>query len=152
MTLPDRRPTLDAQFCFAVYSAMHSVTRTYRPLLDELGLTYPQYLIMLVLWEEGAQNLGSLAMRVQIESSTLTPLVKRLESRGLVSRRRNPDDERQLIVALTARGESLRDRAAALPTALLRAAGCASTELDEMRARLVEIRDSIDSSLRQAQS
>lgn len=148
----DDLPTLDAQLCFALYSALHAVTRAYRPVLAELGLTYPQYLVLLLLWEEGEQSVGNLAARVQLESSTLTPLLKRLESQGMVTRRRNPASERQVIVALTESGRALQTRAGAIPATLLRAAACPPEQLAAMRDGLMQIRDSIDSSLRSTQN
>lgn len=133
---------LESQFCFAVYSTAHAVMRAYRPLLEALGLTYPQYLVMLVLWETDGQTVGGIAERLMLESSTLTPLLKRLEAMGLATRRRNPDNERQLIVSLTTAGEALRDKAMAIPPSLLACSGRTAPELTNLREALVEVRES----------
>ncbi|MFJ6668167.1 MarR family winged helix-turn-helix transcriptional regulator [Streptomyces sp. NPDC091383] len=109
---------LQDQLCFALYAASRAVTARYRPLLDELGLTYPQYLVMLALWERDALSVGDLGGALQLESSTLSPLLKRLESAGLVRRERRPDDERSVTVRLTGSGGALRERARAVPLAI----------------------------------
>ncbi|KQX81574.1 MULTISPECIES: MarR family winged helix-turn-helix transcriptional regulator [Streptomyces] len=103
------------QLCFALYAASRAVTARYRPLLDELGLTYPQYLVMLVLWERDAVSVRDLGAALQLESSTLSPLLKRLEANGLVRRERRADDERSVAVRLTGAGVDLRERARAVP-------------------------------------
>lgn len=133
---------LESQFCFALYSAAHAVMRSYRPLLEQLGLTYPQYLVMLVLWEEPEQTVGGIADRLLLDSSTLTPLLKRLEAMGLITRRRNPANERQLIVALTGEGRALRDKAESIPQAILGASGHDLPNLLRLRDELVATRDS----------
>lgn len=99
---------LDEQLCFALYGASMAMGRVYKPLLDALGLTYPQYLVLNALWEEDGRTIGGLAERLGLESSTITPLVKRLETAGLMTRERNPEDERQVRVTLTKRGDGLR--------------------------------------------
>lgn len=109
---------LDRQLCFALYGAANRVTRLYRPLLDVLGLTYPQYLAMLVLWEATPRTVGALGEALDLESSTLTPLLKRLESQGLLVRARDPKDERRVVVALTDAGKALRERARNIPEQL----------------------------------
>lgn len=109
---------LDNQLCFALYGATNRMTRLYRPLLDAIGLTYPQYLAMMVLWEQSPRTVGALGDALDLDSSTLTPLLKRLEAGGLVERHRDPDDERRVIVALTDKGMALRDQAAAIPEKL----------------------------------
>ncbi|NBM20443.1 MarR family winged helix-turn-helix transcriptional regulator [Streptomyces sp. GC420] len=109
---------LDDQLCFALYAASRSVTQRYRPLLDELGLTYPQYLVMLVLWQQDSISVRDLGTALQLESSTLSPLVKRLEANGLVRRERRTDDERSVAVRLTAAGALLRERARTVPLAI----------------------------------
>ncbi|MDR3507613.1 MAG: MarR family transcriptional regulator [Caulobacteraceae bacterium] len=110
---------LDVQLCFALYSASNLVTRLYRPLLEPLGLTYPQYLTMLALWEFAPLTVSELGDKLGLDSGTLTPLLKRLEKAGLVSRRRDQADERRVRVHLTDEGQTLRDRAAAIPLALM---------------------------------
>src|SRR5438477_2811044 len=112
---------LDDQLCFALYAASRAVTGLYRSLLDGLGLTYPQYLVMLVLWAEGSCAVKDLAAALSLDYGTLTPLLKRLEAAGYLDRTRSRDDERTVEIALTARGEALRDRARAVPPAVSRA-------------------------------
>lgn len=109
---------LDDQLCFALYAASRAVTARYRPLLDELGLTYPQYLAMLVLWEQDSISVRDLGAALQLESSTLSPLLKRLEAGGLLRRERRPDDERSVAIHLTEVGARLRDRATTVPLAI----------------------------------
>lgn len=134
-------------FCFAVYSTAHAVMRRYRPLLDALGLTYPQYLVMLVLWAEQRETVGGLADRLLLDSSTITPLLKRLESQGLIHRRRNPANERQLIVSLTEAGRVLQEKAAEIPAAILCASGTTIPQLSRLRDEMVEIRAAFSASL-----
>ncbi|GAA3245529.1 MarR family transcriptional regulator [Streptomyces sp. XM83C] len=114
-TAEDYSLLLEDQLCFALYAASRAVTARYRPLLDELGLTYPQYLVMLVLWEREPLSVGDIGAALQLESSTLSPLIKRLETAGLVVRRRSPDDERSVVVALTGKGREMRQQACAVP-------------------------------------
>ncbi len=109
---------LDAQLCFALYAASNLITRLYRPLLGELGLTYPQYLVLLVLWEASPRSVGDLGARLHLDSGTLTPLLKRMEAAGLLARRRDPDDERRVLADLTAAGRALQERARRIPPAL----------------------------------
>ncbi|MEO8673924.1 MAG: MarR family transcriptional regulator [Tahibacter sp.] len=110
---------LSRQLCFPLYAAGNLLGRLYRPLLDAIGLTYPQYLVMLALWERDARSVGELGETLFLDSGTLSPLLKRLEQAGLVQRRRAIDDERRVVVALTAQGLALRDRAADVPEAML---------------------------------
>ncbi|RWC32366.1 MAG: MarR family transcriptional regulator [Mesorhizobium sp.] len=110
---------LDQQLCFALYSASGLMTRLYRPLLDPLGLTYPQYLAMLALWERAPSTVGELGEALGLDSATLTPLLKRLEAGGLVTRRRDPADERRVLVEPTAKGQALREQAKSVPAAML---------------------------------
>ena len=134
---------LDAQFCFAIYSAGHALNRAYKPLLDVLGVTYPQYLVLLTLWAEDGQSVGGIGERLMLESSTLTPLLKRLETAGLIRRERNPEDERQVRVRLTPRGRRLRDKAQAVPRSILKATQCEAETLGRLRERIVGVRDAI---------
>lgn len=106
---------LDEQICFAVYSAAHAFNRAYRPFLAELGLTYPQYLVMLVLWEQDGQSVKAIGDRLGLDSGTLTPLLKRLESNGLILRKRGREDERQVLVELSEAGHALREKAGSVP-------------------------------------
>jgi len=127
---------LDRQLCFALYGAANRMTRLYRPLLEALGLTYPQYLAMLVLWEASPRTVGALGEALDLESSTLTPLLKRLEAQGLVARARDPEDERRVIVALTEAGAALRDKARAVPEQLFCKLNIQLDELGDLRERL----------------
>ena len=127
---------LDRQLCFALYGAANRMTRLYRPMLDALGLTYPQYLAMLVLWEASPRTVGALGEALDLESSTLTPLLKRLEAQGLVARTRDPEDERRVIVALTEAGAALRDQAKAVPEQLFCKLNLQLDELGDLRERL----------------
>ena len=123
---------LDRQICFPLYAASNRLTRAYRPILDRLGLTYAQYLVMLVLWEESPQSVGSIGARLHLDSGTLTPLLKRLEAAGLVTRRRDPEDERRLIVSPTEAGAALRAEAQDVPVSLCEALGLTVDEMREL--------------------
>ncbi len=116
---PDDFLRLDVQLCFALYTASNLVTRLYRPLLEPLGITYSQYLAMIALWEEAPQSVGGLGRRLNLDSGTLTPLFKRLEKLGLVSRERDPKDERRVLVGLTDAGQAMRARASHIPLTVL---------------------------------
>ncbi len=109
---------LDAQLCFPLYAAANATIRAYRPILAPLGLTYPQYLVMLVLWERDARSVSEIGASLHLDSGTLTPLLKRLEAAGLVDRRRQPEDERVVLVGLTDAGRALREKALAVPKAM----------------------------------
>jgi len=134
---------LDRQLCFALYSASLAMTRLYKPLLAPLGLTYPQYLVMLALWEADGLTVSALGDRLQLDSGTLTPLLKRLESQGLVTRARDAVDERRVIVTLTKDGRALKVAARRVPPAIGRAAGCELEEIAAMTQRLSQLRDSL---------
>ena len=127
---------LDRQLCFALYGAANRVTRLYRPLLDAMGLTYPQYLAMLVLWEASPRTVGALGEALDLESSTLTPLLKRMEAQGLVARARDPEDERRVIVTLTEAGAALREQAKSVPEKLFCQLALPLEELGDLRERL----------------
>ena len=129
-------PRLDRQVCFALYSASRAATAVYRPLLDELGLTYPQYLVMLVLWEEDPRGVKELGEELGLDSGTLSPLLKRLEGLGLVERRRSGEDERRVAIHLTAAGSNLSSGATAIPQRLADAAGLSPAELEQLRTTL----------------
>ena len=130
---------LDRQVCFALYAASRAVTQLYRPLLDPLGLTYPQYLALLVLWERGPVTVSELGAALDLDSGTLSPLLKRLEAAGLVSRHRRADDERSVEVRLTDDGERLREKAATVPRTIAKATGLRAGELAELRRTLTEL-------------
>jgi MarR family transcriptional regulator, organic hydroperoxide resistance regulator len=138
---------LDNQLCFAVYSTAHAFNRVYKPLLDRLGLTYPQYLVMLVLWERDDVPVKDIGERLFLDSGTLTPLLKRLEAAGLIRRTRSVDDERQVLIALTSQGQALREKAKAVPQGLLAASACSVSELMTMKNDLVALRDKLNAAL-----
>lgn len=127
---------LDDQLCFALYAASRAVTGLYRPVLDELGLTYPQYLVMLVLWDRDSVPVKDLSAALQLDYGTLTPLLKRLESHGLLRRERRADDERSVRITLTSDGAALRSRARAVPAFIGDAMGLGDTEFGQLRASL----------------
>ena len=127
---------LEEQLCFAVYQTGHAFTRMYRSALAELGLTYPQYLVMLVLWQEDGVTVTGVGARLGLDSGTLTPLLKRLEAGGLVSRLRDTADERQVRITLTAAGRGLKLKAKGIPQALLCASGLGLNDLGALRTRL----------------
>lgn len=139
----DRWLRLDHQLCFALYSSSLAMTKLYKPLLDPLGLTYPQYLAMLVLWEGDGLTVSQLGDRLMLDSGTLTPLLKRLESAGLVQRLRDTADERRVLLRLTRDGRALKRKALAVPAAVACAAGCQLDELVALTARLKALRDQI---------
>lgn len=120
---------LDNQLCFALYSTSLAMTKVYKPLLEDLGLTYPQYLAMLVLWEEDGLAVSQLGERLFLDSGTLTPLLKRLETAGLVSRLRAVEDERRVLITLTAAGRKLKGKAAKIPGCIMSATQCSVPEL-----------------------
>ncbi|WP_421738945.1 MarR family winged helix-turn-helix transcriptional regulator [Caulobacter sp.] len=127
---------LDRQLCFALYGAAQRMTRLYRPLLDALGLTYPQYLAMLVLWEQSPRTVGAMGDALDLDSSTLTPLLKRLEAGGLIDRSRDPKDERRVVVALTDKGLALREQALSIPERIFCQVGLPLDELTSLREKL----------------
>jgi MarR family transcriptional regulator, organic hydroperoxide resistance regulator len=129
-------PRLNRQVCFALYSASRAATAVYRPVLEELGLTYPQYLVMLVLWESEPRGVKELGEELGLDSGTLSPLLKRLESMGLVERRRSGEDERRVATHLTPAGRELSTKAGAIPQRLADAAGLTAKELDQLRDTL----------------
>ena len=131
---------LDNQVCFALYSASLAMTKLYKPLLDGIGLTYPQYLVMLVLWERDGITVSELGERLFLDSGTLTPLLKRLEASGLVERQRDPQDERRVRITLTTQGRALRDGAESVPACVLRGSRTALPELQALTRQLQALR------------
>ena len=138
---------LDNQLCFAVYSTAHAFNRVYKPLLDKLRLTYPQYLVMLVLWERDGVPVKDIGERLFLDSGTLTPLLKRLEAAQLIKRTRNTEDERQVLIALTAQGQALREKARTVPQAILAASACSLGELSAIKNELITLRDRLNAAL-----
>ena len=134
---------LDNQLCFSLYSASLAMTKLYKPLLDPLGLTYPQYLVMLVLWETDDLSVSTLGERLSLDSGTLTPLLKRLEAGGLVKRARSAEDERRVNVSLTPQGRKLRERALSVPRSVMAASGCTLGELSELTQELQRLRNTL---------
>lgn len=136
-SLPASSPLhLDQQLCFALYNASRAMTAAYRPLLEPLGLTYPQYIAMLALWQRDHVSVRELGEALLLDSGTLTPLLKRLEQAGLVSRRRRRSDEREVEIALTAAGRALRRRAAGIPERMLCRTGLTADDFIRLRDRL----------------
>lgn len=138
-------PKLDAQLCFALYSTSLAMSKLYRKLLRKLGLTYSQYLVMMVLWERDELTVSEVGERLFLDSATLTPLLKRMEQAELITRTRAASDERQVIIALTPHGDALRHEAAKLPASILGATNCSveqvvglKNELNALRASLLE--------------
>ena len=131
---------LDNQLCFALYSASLAMTRVYKPLLDELGLTYPQYLAMLVLWERDDLMVSELGERLYLDSGTLTPLLKRLQSSGYITRVRAVEDERRVHITLTATGRELKLKAAKIPGCILSASQCSIPELVALTSQVRALR------------
>lgn len=127
---------LDRQVCFPLYAASNLITRLYRPLLDALGLTYPQYLVMMVLWEKSPCTVGEVGEQLHLETGTLTPLLKRMEAAGLVARKRDASDERRVLVTLTEPGEALRAPAKSVPRALADKLAMPVTDLERLRTTL----------------
>jgi len=134
---------LDSQLCFSLYGASMAISRTYKPMLDALGMTYPQYLVMSALWEKDDQTVGAIATRLALEPSTITPLVKRLEAAGFLTRQRNPADERQVHVRLTTSGADLHVKTGCLTEALLEKSGLKPTDLIDLNARVQALRDAL---------
>ena len=134
---------LGNQLCFALYSASLAMTRLYKPLLARLGLTYPQYLAMLVLWEQDGITVSALGERLLLDSGTLTPLLKRLQAAGLLVRGRDAQDERRVRLTLTPRGRALRGAAEAIPACVLHSTQCALPDLVALTAQLQRLRDQL---------
>jgi DNA-binding MarR family transcriptional regulator len=135
---------LGRQLCFAAYSVTHAFNRVYKPQLDQIGLTYPQYLVMLVLWERDDQTVKQIGDQLHLDSGTLTPLLKRLEAAGIVRRVRDTKDERQVRIQLTPKGESLKGQAAEARRTAACATGLPPDEIQTLRDELVRLRDSLN--------
>ncbi len=132
---------LDKQLCFALYSASHAMSKAYKPHLDALGLTYPQYVAMLALWERDGLTVSEIGERLFLDSGTLTPLLKRLEMAGYISRLRDAADERRVLIQLTATGRKLKAKAAPIPGCMLEAAQCSLNELSALTRQVQQLRD-----------
>ncbi|MEJ2795576.1 MarR family transcriptional regulator [Iodobacter sp. LRB] len=137
---------LDKQFCFSLYSASLAMTKAYKPLLAKIGLTYPQYLVMLVLWQQDNVLVKDIGEALFLDSGTLTPLLKRMESAAFISRQRDTEDERQVRITLTANGKALKEAAKEIPVQLLCASGQSADTLMQLRSQLTQIRDDLSTS------
>ena len=135
---------LDNQVCFALYSASLAMTKLYKPLLDTIGLTYPQYLVMLVLWEQDGVTVSELGERLFLDSGTLTPLLKRLEAQGHIARLRDVEDERRVRITLTSQGRALRNQAEVIPQCVLQSSQCSLPELAALTGQLKNLRDKLN--------
>jgi len=136
---------LDQQICFAIYAASHALNRAYKPMLTELNLTYPQYLVMMVLWEKNSLSVKEIGTRLGLDSGTLSPLLKRLETAGYVIRKRDMADERQVIISATTAGIALEQAAEEIMMTIGKSTGCTLEEIDSMRDRLNQLRANLDS-------
>jgi MarR family transcriptional regulator, organic hydroperoxide resistance regulator len=134
---------LARQLCFAVYATAHAFGRVYKPHLEPLGLTYPQYLVLLVLWEEDRLTVKAIGERLDLDSGTLTPLLKRMEAGGMVRRVRDHRDERQVLISLTPKGHQLKENIANVRGEAARATGLAPEEIQELRGELVRLKDTL---------
>lgn len=139
----DQVPRLDGQLCFALYSSSLAMSKLYRKLLQPLGLTYSQYLVMMVLWEKDDQTVNGVGERLFLDSATLTPLLKRMEQLDLLTRVRCTGDERRVIISLTKKGDELRVAATRLPACVLEASGCSIPQIVELKDELVTLRESL---------
>ncbi|HHV66949.1 MarR family winged helix-turn-helix transcriptional regulator [Brucella intermedia] len=145
----DQNSNLDLSnmVCFAIYSTANALTRAYQPILNKLDLTYPQFLVMIVLWEQDDRTVSEIGAQLNLDSGTLTPLLKRLEAAGRIARRRDPRDERQVRITLTDEGRGLRKQAENIPEQVFCALGQPVDELQDLRTRLLDIRGNLANSL-----
>ena len=144
--IPEEEKRLERQLCFAVYATAHAFTRAYKPILDRVGLTYPQYLVMLVLWEKSRLPVKTIGEQLDLDSGTLSPLLKRLEHNGLIVRTRDPKDERQVIVSLSEKGEAMKSEVDGIMLAIGQALGCGIDEMGDLRDRLQKLRANLTKS------
>ncbi|QRG07631.1 MarR family transcriptional regulator [Xanthobacter dioxanivorans] len=149
---PPAFPRVDEFLCFAFYAASHAFTRVYKPLLDKLGLTYPQYLVMVALWDADDQTVGGIGEKLGLESSTLTPLLKRLEALGHVTRARDAADERVVRVRLTAQGGALREAALGIPGCILAATGLDLPRVMALQKEVTQLRAALERAAQPAQA
>jgi DNA-binding MarR family transcriptional regulator len=145
---PEEPPKLDDFLCFAIYSTNLAVNRVYKPLLDQLGLTYPQYIVLIALYDEDDQTVGGLGDKLFLDSSTLTPLLKRMEAMGHLTRQRDPEDERQVRVRLTPQGRSLREKGIMSRSSLLNSTNFSPTEYEQLREQMVKLRAYLSDAVR----
>jgi DNA-binding MarR family transcriptional regulator len=145
---PEAAPKLDDFLCIAIYSTNLAVNRVYKPLLDQLGLTYPQYIVLIALYDEDDQTVGGLGDKLFLDSSTLTPLLKRMESMGHLTRQRDPQDERQVRVRLTPQGRSVREKGIMSRSELLNSTNFSPTEYEQLREQMVKLRAYLSDAVR----
>jgi len=146
-TKTDKTPLLDEQLCFAIYSTSLAMSKVYRPLLAKLGVTYPQYLVLMALWSQDQVTVSEIGSRVFLDSATLTPLLKRMESAGLVERVRSARDERQVIVSLTPAGREMQKEAGKIMSSVLCATQCSKEEAIALKNQLVTLRNNLEKSI-----
>lgn len=144
----DTALSLDAQLCFALYSAQLAMGKVYRNFLDQLGLTYSQYLVMLLLWEQDGVTVTDIGTRLYLDSATLTPLLKRLQSIGLIEKKRSLKDQRQVILRLTQEGENLKEKAYAIPNGVMCSTGCSPAQAKKLKSELEVLRNNLLNSTR----
>ena len=147
MEIPEEEKRLEKQLCFAVYATAHAFTRAYKPILDKVGLTYPQYIVMLVLWEKAELPVKTIGEQLDLDSGTLSPLLKRLEQNGLIKRTRDSRDERQVIVSLTPKGQAMRGEVNTIMSSIGEAIGCTLEEMAVMRDMLTRLRGNLNASI-----
>jgi DNA-binding MarR family transcriptional regulator len=140
-------PSLDDHLCLGIYSASLAIQRTYKPMLDAMGITYPQYLVLHLLWTEDGQTVGHLARQLDLEPSTLTPLLKRLEAAGHVTRERNPENERQVLIHVTEKGRALQAEVGCMGAALIANSSMSLEELAELNRKVRQLRDNLNQHL-----
>lgn len=146
-TKTDKTPLLDEQLCFAIYSTSLAMSKVYRPLLAKLGVTYPQYLVLMALWSQDQVTVSEIGSRVFLDSATLTPLLKRMEGAGLVERVRSARDERQVIVSLTPAGRDMQKEAGKIMSSILCATQCSKEEVIALKDQLVALRNNLEKSI-----
>jgi DNA-binding MarR family transcriptional regulator len=144
---PDKTPLLDQQLCFAIYSTSLAMSKVYRPLLDKLGVTYPQYLVLMALWNQDRVTVSEIGHQVFLDSATLTPLLKRMETAGLLQRARSAQDERQVIVSLTPAGREMQKEAKEIMSSVLCATQCSMEEAAALKDQLVALRNNLEKSM-----
>jgi DNA-binding MarR family transcriptional regulator len=147
-TAPEKPLKLDDFLCFAIYSTNLAVNRVYKPLLDELGLTYPQYIVLIALYDEDNQTVGGLGDKLFLDSSTLTPLLKRMETMGHLTRQRDPEDERQVRISLTPQGRSVREKGMMSRSSLLNSTNFSPAEYEQLREQMVKLRAYLSDAVR----
>jgi DNA-binding MarR family transcriptional regulator len=145
---PERPPKLDDFLCFAIYSTNLAVNRVYKPLLDELELTYPQYIVLIALYDQDDQTVGGLGDKLFLDSSTLTPLLKRMEAMGHLTRQRDPEDERQVRLRLTPQGRSVREKGIMSRSTLLNSTNFSPAEYEQLREQMVKLRAYLSDAMR----